>query len=170
MRLLKMCFLGFLMALMNKSALAEEWKAVVLKAESFRSDRAGGVVIQLESGRTLNLTGEDWSSNWSKAIEDARAKHRVESAARSSAEPPSDSVANAMISSHCTGEWPDDFRMRKYCQDKQEEGLEALRSRQLSGSLAVVRNKCADEWSGDFRMRDYCEKRQLKALRELNKR
>jgi hypothetical protein len=148
---------------------AEEWKAVVLKTESYRSDGAGGLIIELASGKTLRVSSGDWSNSWSNAIDEALAKQRVEKSVRSNAEPPSDSAANVMIRSHCTSEWPDDFRMRKYCEDQQKEGLSALRARRLNGSLSKIRTKCAKEWPDDFRMRDYCEKQQLKAVRELGR-
>jgi zinc ribbon protein len=93
----------------------------------------------------------------------------MEKVSRVSAVPPSDANAAAMIRSHCAKEWPDDFVMRKYCEDQQYKGLRALRARQMTGAFAKIRSKCASEWPDDFQMRDYCEKQQLDALRELNR-
>ncbi len=108
------------------------------------------------------------SSNRETALSSAM-QQKVEKALRVSAEPPSDADAAAIISAKCASEWPDDFRMQKYCKDQQYEGLRALRTRQMTGVLAKIRSKCASDWPDDFRMRDYCEKQQLKAFRELNR-
>lgn len=147
---------------------AEEWKPVVLKATSVKDAGSGSLIIELVSGKTIQVSQKDWSSQWSEAIDEAIKNQEMEKAARSSAEPPSESAAAAMIRSHCADEWPDDFRMRKYCEDQQYEGLRALRAREMTGPLAKIRSKCASEWPDDFKMREYCEKQQLKALRELN--
>lgn len=53
-------------------------------------------------------------------------RNKAENAARSTAEPPSDANAAAMIRSKCSSEWPDDFRMRDYCEKKQIEALREL--------------------------------------------
>ncbi|NIV11875.1 MAG: hypothetical protein GWN62_11540 [Aliifodinibius sp.] len=149
--------------------VAQEWKAVVLKANSFKEDGSGNLIVKLASGATIKIPKEDWSSEWSAAVDEAIKNQEMEKAARSSAEPPSDAIAAAMIHSHCAKEWPDDFKMRKYCEDQQYEGLRALRARQMTGVLAKIRSKCATEWPEDFKMRDYCEKQQIEALRKLNR-
>ena len=151
------------------STVAQEWEAVVLKASSFTDDGSGDLIINLTSGTTLRVPKEDWSNQWSKAVNDAIEKQKMEKIARSSDEPPSDASAASMIRSKCANEWPDDYKMRKYCEDQQYKGLRALRSRQMTGYLSKVRSKCANEWSDDYRMRDYCEENQLKAIRELNR-
>ncbi len=149
-------------------AVAEDWKPFVLKVKSYQ-DAGGTIRIQLLSGKTIEVTKEDWSSEWSEIVTAAQQNREKEKAARSSAEPPDDSVAAPLIRSKCLTEWKDDFRMRKYCEDQQQEALEALRARQLTGPLAKIRSNCAKEWRDDFRMRDYCEKQQLEALRGLSR-
>lgn len=68
----------------------------------------------------------------------------------------------------CTKEWPDDFRMRAYCQEQHDQGIKALRGRMMStGDYRTIRGKCADKWPHDFRMRNYCEEQQLRALKML---
>ncbi|MCK4307222.1 hypothetical protein KAW50_03230 [candidate division WOR-3 bacterium] len=78
-----------------------------------------------------------------------------------------------IIEKHCAREWPDDFRMRAYCEKQQREGLATLKlgkPNDISGKdFQVVRSKCAREWPDDFRMRAYCEKQQFEAIRELRK-
>lgn len=74
--------------------------------------------------------------------------------------------------SKCSEEYPSDYRMQKYCFDKQNEGTEKL-SRGLSQKidlsiLRVIRGKCADEWPRDFSMRAYCEQKQYDGYRSLN--
>ena len=158
-----------MLAIARGSATAQEWKAVVLKASSFNHDSAGNLVIKLASGTTIKVPNADWSSQWSEAVNKAIKNQEMEKTARSSAEPPSDAAAAAMIRSHCTKEWQDDFKMRKYCEDQQYKGLRELRARQMTGVLAKIRSKCASEWSDDFKMRDYCEEQQIEALRQLNR-
>lgn len=145
------------------------WEPVVLKAISVRKDNTGKMTITLSSGTVIVFPSKDKSDQWTKAVVEAMKKARSEKVARSSADPPSDSGASAMIKSKCAREWPDDFSMRKYCQDKQYEGLWALRNRNMSGkALSMIRSKCAREWPDDFSMRNYCENQQLKALRALD--
>jgi len=158
--------LFFMLAL---PAAAQEWIPVVLKANSVEDDGSGNLIITLVSGVTIEVAKKDWSLEWSEGVENTLRSQEAEKMARSSAEPPSDADAAAMIRSHCAQEWPDDFKMRKYCEDQQYKGLRALRKRQMTGALAKIRSKCATEWPGDFKMRDYCEKQQLEAFRELNR-
>jgi len=88
------------------SAWAQEWKAVVIKASSFKDDGSGNLSITLTSGATIEVPKADWSSEWSQAVDEALRNQEAEKAARSSAEPPSDAAASAMIRSHCAKEWP----------------------------------------------------------------
>jgi hypothetical protein len=81
---------------------------------------------------------------------------------------PSDSAVST-IRGKCAADWPDDFRMRVYCQQQQDGGLAALRQRAMNGSSEhrTIRTKCATDWPDDFRMRNYCEEQQLKALASI---
>lgn len=89
----------------------------------------------------------------------------ADTAVTSGAEP------SAGIAANCAKDWPDDFQMRKYCQDKQIEGVAALQRRTMTDSAdhRMIRNKCATDWSDDFQMRDYCELQQLKALAAIGR-
>jgi len=81
--------------------------------------------------------------------------------------------AEAIIRTHCAQEWPDDFRMRAYCEEQQREGLKQLRKGRPSDiseiDFKTVRTKCAQEWQTDFRMRAYCEEQQFEAIRKLRR-
>ncbi len=162
-------FVGLIITAGLNSVTAEVWKPIVLKASSINDDGAGNVVIRLSSGKTITIPKADWSSQWSEAVLEALKRQEAERRATSSAEPPSDQGAAASIRTKCAKEWPDDFAMRKYCENKQYDGLRALRARPMTGPLARIRAKCAGEWPDDFTMRNYCEKKQLEALSELNR-
>ena len=107
-------------------AVAQEWEAVVLKAISFSDDRSGDLIINLVSGMTLRVPKEDWSNQWSEAVNEAIEKEKIEKIARNSAEPPSDASAAPMIRSKCANEWPDDYQMRNYCEEQQLKAIREL--------------------------------------------
>jgi hypothetical protein len=68
----------------------------------------------------------------------------------------------------CAREWPDHFRMRAYCEERQKEGADSLARRSMtSADERTIRAKCEKDWPDDFRMRNCCEKEQLKALRSI---
>ncbi len=68
----------------------------------------------------------------------------------------------------CAKDWPDDFRMRVFCEDQQRTAYLRLMGRPATSSdLQIIRTKCQSDWSEDFRMRDYCEQQQIEALRKL---
>ena len=107
-------------------AVAQEWEAVVLKAISFSDDGSGDFIINLASGMTLRVPKEDWSNQWSEAVNEAIEKEKIEKIARNSAEPPSDASAAPMIRSKCANEWPDDYQMRNYCEEQQLKAIREL--------------------------------------------
>jgi hypothetical protein len=78
-------------------------------------------------------------------------------------------ATTATIRAKCAEEWPDDFRMRAFCERQQEEGLRTLQAGPpVSGREAsVIREKCTEEWPRDFRMRAFCERQQADGLRTL---
>jgi hypothetical protein len=163
-------FLLFLMLGTGSPVLARQWKPVVLKASSVSDDGSGNIVIQLSSGKTITVPKTDLSNEWSAAVGEALVNQQRAKEAISSAEPPSDQQAASLIRGKCAQDWPDDYKMRKYCEDKQYQALRVLRSRSMVGEpLAGIRTKCAAEWPDDFSMRDYCEEKQIEALRELAK-
>jgi hypothetical protein len=65
-----------------------------------------------------------------------------------------DAGAFRIIRGKCTGEWPQDFRMRANCERQQFESYQALSAFAVADG---VRNACAQEWADDYRMRRYCE-------------
>ena len=151
-------------------AYAVTWEPVVLKATSIRQGSGGMLVITLSSGSVIKVPSGDRSISWTKAVEEGIRKEQSDSAVRSTSSPPSDAAAAAMIRSKCARDWPENFRMRKYCEDQQYQGLRALRSRSMTGStMRMIRSKCARDWPENFRMRNFCENQQLNALRELNR-
>lgn len=76
-----------------------------------------------------------------------------------------------MSSELCKNEWPDDFRMRSYCQEQQKKGYDNLLRSVPSGLTEEVYNTikvlCKGEWPKDFRMRAYCEEQQIKGYNNL---
>lgn len=82
---------------------------------------------------------------------------------------PSD--ADQTIEQKCTEDWPNDFRMRKYCQDQQREAVKVLDRGQPASisheAFIVIRGKCTDDWPRDFKMRAYCETQQFESYRAL---
>lgn len=152
-------------------ASAEEaWKAVVLKASSVQAGPDGSVSVTLSSGRNVTFTAEEWSQPWSKGVDSALADQNTKEAADDGHAPPSDSSARPTIRSNCAAKWSDDFKMQKYCQDKQFEALAQLRARNMSaGAYATIRRQCSEKWESDYKMRDYCEKKQVEAYQELNR-
>lgn len=81
--------------------------------------------------------------------------------------------ANAaqIIEQKCTEEWPNDFRMIKYCEEQQRGGIEKLDRGMPTGiepdAFRIIRGKCAQEWPRDFQMRAHCESQQYEAYRAL---
>lgn len=82
---------------------------------------------------------------------------------------PSD--ADQIIEQKCAEEWPSDFRMRRYCQEQQREGIVTLSQGQPASvsqeAFVIIRGKCAEEWPRDFRMRAYCEGQQYDGYHAL---
>ena len=77
------------------------------------------------------------------------------------------------ISNKCEDEWPVDFRMQKYCQERQREGYTNLielwpEALTKTGQAAA---QCVLDWSEDllfdWRMIHYCADRQLTAWKAL---
>lgn len=79
--------------------------------------------------------------------------------------------AAQIIEQKCTEEWSNDFGMRNYCQEQQQEGLEKL-GRGMPADIGlnafrIIRGKCTVEWPRDFNMWAYCESQQYEAYRAL---
>lgn len=79
--------------------------------------------------------------------------------------------ADQIIEQKCTQEWPNDFQMRLYCQNKQHDGIAALSAGEPASvshnAFVIIRGKCAEEWPRDFQMRAYCETQQYESYRAL---
>ncbi len=76
--------------------------------------------------------------------------------------------ATPRIRSKCAADWPDDFRMRAYCQEQQTTALQKLQTRSMTTTdQLIIRRKCLTDWPDDFKMEDYCEEQQLKALASI---
>ncbi len=82
--------------------------------------------------------------------------------------------ADEIIERKCESQWPDDFSMRDYCIEQQEQALAELRRGRPADVpedvFKRIRAKCAREWPEDFSMRQYCEEEQFKAYRKLHNR
>lgn len=158
-----------LVLICSTPVFGDSWRPMVLKAKAVKDDGEGHLVLTLESGMTIAIPYGDWASEWTDAIEEFQKKQQEAVTAQSSTNPSSEAAAAALIRAHCAEEWPDDYRMRKYCEDQQYEGLRNLLARQMTGPFARIREICAQEWPDDFRMRDYCETQQIEAYRALNR-
>jgi hypothetical protein len=147
----------------------QNWEAVVLKATSIQ-DANGGILMTLVSGQQIQIDKADRSESWSTGVNDAIEQARAKESAAAGSAPPSDDAARPGIRAACSEKWGSDYKMQKYCQDKQFDALSVLRRRDMrGGTLSEVRANCADKWGTDYKMRDYCEKKQVEALRELNR-
>lgn len=72
------------------------------------------------------------------------------------------------IGPKCAADWPDDFKMRAYCQDTQRAAITAMSARSMTtADERTIRAKCSKDWQDDYKMRDYCEVEQLKALARI---
>jgi hypothetical protein len=83
---------------------------------------------------------------------------------------PASELDESVIVPRCARDWPDDFRMRQFCEDQQRSAVQSLRSRTMTGGdEGIIRAKCARDWPDDYRMRNYCEEQQLKALKSIRR-
>ena len=90
--------------------------------------------------------------------------------------PSAPSAAVQKIAARCAEQWPDDYRMQRYCRDQQ---LAAARRGIAAGYTSYpegtpewkVAARCAEQWRDgdtfDFRMINHCIEQQLQALQEL---
>ncbi len=74
------------------------------------------------------------------------------------------------ISAKCATDWPNDFRMRAFCEKQQGNALQSLGQpvNAAPTEADTIRKKCERDWPNDFRMRAFCEKRQTNALKSLS--
>ena len=69
------------------------------------------------------------------------------------------------ISARCAKEWPEDGRMRRYCEEQQQKAARTLTG---SNASSVIRSKCQHDWPGDYRMQAYCEEQQVEASNKMD--
>ncbi len=82
------------------------------------------------------------------------------------------SDANEIIKEHCIKEWPDDYKMQKYCIEKQIEALEEIKKDPPpeipTDVFQSIREKSKTKWPNDFVMQHHAEKEQIEAYLKLN--
>ncbi|MDY6791548.1 MAG: hypothetical protein SWH54_09790 [Thermodesulfobacteriota bacterium] len=80
---------------------------------------------------------------------------------------------NDIIKNNCQKEWPNDYRMQKFCIDQQKDALKKLRAGRPADIpkdiFIKIRNKCSRKWKNDFRMVLFCERQECEAWRQLNR-
>lgn len=67
------------------------------------------------------------------------------------------------IKSDCERKWKTDYRMIKYCVNKQVEAANYL----VDFEDEEILSSCRRKWQNDFRMAKYCADKQLEAKRSL---
>lgn len=79
------------------------------------------------------------------------------------------------IKAHCKDKWGSDYRMQKYCIDRQSESARwigsFLEKHKESSEERNIANRCFSKWKEgdrfDFRMVKYCTDRQIEAYRQI---
>lgn len=75
------------------------------------------------------------------------------------------------IKSHCSEKWGTDYRMIKYCQNKNFDALEKIQEKldeYGNGSEEVnIINRCWEKWYPQTRMINYCANKQIEAYKSL---
>ncbi len=86
-----------------------------------------------------------------------------------------DAISKARTS--CTNKWPTDFRMQKYCLDKQKTSIQELAELFDQYSQGTVERdiviRCRDKWAAepgteDYKMVLYCTNQQMEAYQALD--
>jgi hypothetical protein len=82
--------------------------------------------------------------------------------------------AEAIIEKHCEEKWRDDYSMREYCIDEEEQALAELKSGRPDDIpeevFRRIREKAAAKWPSEFSMRLYTEQEEFKSYRKLQTR
>lgn len=88
------------------------------------------------------------------------------------AEKPDATGNDSIIENHCHAEWPNDAKMKAYCEKGQYDGLATLDQGKPTDiteeQFSTIRTHCKNEWPTDFKMRAYCEGQQYDGVRTLN--
>ena len=81
------------------------------------------------------------------------------------------SGAETIIAQRCREEWPDDFEMQAYCEEKQRKALAKLRQPNRTDVpedvFLMIRKKAVEKWPDDFEMQQHEEQNQLEAYKKL---
>ena len=127
-----------------------------------------GAVVRIPSGDISDPRLAFLRTALAEAIGEDKARAPI-SSLKSGNEAPTSGDSVQVIRAKCAKDWPDDFRMRAYCQEQQEAGIAALSARTMTSNVdhRTIRSKCATDWPDDFRMRNYCEEQQLEALKRI---
>lgn len=96
-----------------------------------------------------------------------RAKKQVKSPSRKQRPIASRTSTKNTISDRCSNKWGTDYRMVKYCVDKQQTALRNLNRRGNSLHSEIGRH-CTNKWSSNYSMVKYCIDKQQTALRTIN--
>ncbi|MCK5536071.1 MAG: hypothetical protein KAI79_04545 [Bacteroidales bacterium] len=67
------------------------------------------------------------------------------------------------IMSNCEGKWGTDYRMVKYCVDKQTKAFREIDN----VPNGIIKQQCEEKWGVDYRMVKYCVDKQTEAKRSL---
>jgi TIR domain-containing protein len=87
-----------------------------------------------------------------------------------------DEYANAqtIIEKHCEEQWPDDYSMRAFCIEQQEQALRQLRTGRPEDIpedvFRRIRQRSAEQWPTDFSMRLFTEQEEFNSYRKLLRR
>jgi hypothetical protein len=82
--------------------------------------------------------------------------------------------AEAIIEKHCEEKWHDDYSMREYCINEEEQALAELKAGRPDDVpeevFRRIREKAASKWPSEFSMRLYTEQEEFKSYRKLQTR
>jgi hypothetical protein len=155
-------------------------QVVVLKVEKVSTDPKGTTTITLASGAKIIVPTTDIDQPLTKSTSEAAALAEWNATRSGPALPTaagmqpqvaaSPTTAQAQMRAKCAADWPSDFRMRAYCETRQQDGLLKLNARSMTfGDRKTIRDECLKDWANDFQMRNYCEEQQLEALAKLGR-
>jgi hypothetical protein len=84
-----------------------------------------------------------------------------------------DEFANgpAIIEKHCEEQWPQNYSMRAFCIEQEENALDQLKGGRPSDIpqeiFRKIRQRCAEQWPTNFSMRLFTEQEEFKSFRKL---
>jgi len=87
-----------------------------------------------------------------------------------------DEFANGqrIIERHCEEQWPENYSMRAFCIEQEENALDQLKGGRPSDIpedvFRTIRRRCAEQWPTNFSMRLFTEQEEFKSFRKLQER